>query len=204
MHLLRREAAESLGHAEKSLTISNEHHINLYALYSRFGRGCALAEMGRLDEGAADIAAGIEAANASNLGYLRAFMLGWQATVMAHEGDEAAARATLSQAVMAIGDVEGRAWEAELHRLRGEILLSFNADDTDAAMASYSRAIDVARGQGARSLELRAASSMAKCLRSLGREQEAHDQLATVYNWFEEGFQTVDLKEAKALLTASR
>jgi len=200
VRLLRREPAESLGHAEKSLTISTEHHINLYALYSRFGRGCALAEMGRFAEGAADIAAGIKTADASKLGYLRSFMLGWQATVMAREQDEAAARAALSQAIIAVDDVAGRAWEAELHRLKGEILLSFDPNAAEEAQACFARAISVAREQKARSLELRAASSMAKCLQAQGKAQDARDQLAPVYERFDEGFETADLREAAALL----
>ena len=200
VHLLRREPAESLGHAEKSLTISTEHHINLFALYSQFGRGCALAEMGRLAEGAADIAAGIKTAEASKLGYLRAFMRGWQATVMAREGDEAAAQATLSQALASTDDVTGRAWEAELHRLKGSIRLSFDPNATEQAQACFSRAILVAREQEARSLELRAACSMAQCLQSLGKAQDARDQLEPVYACFEEGFETADLRDARALL----
>jgi predicted ATPase len=200
VHLLRREASDSLRQAENSLAVSTEHHINLYALYARFGRGCALAEMGRLAEGAADIAEGLRAAEASKLGYMRAFMLGWQAVVAAREGDEAAAHGIMSQAMMVVDDVAGRAWEAELYRLRGEILLAFDPNAAEEASESFTRAVTVARDQGARSLELRATTSLAESLRGTSREQEGRDRLAAVYGWFSEGFETADLMDARALI----
>jgi hypothetical protein len=127
-------------------------------------------------------------------------MLGWQATVAARKGEEATARAILSQAITAVNDVAGRAWEAETHHLRGKILLTFDPTAIEAAHACFSQAMLVARKQDARSLELRAANSLAESLRSLGREREGHDLLAPVYDWFTEGFDTADLKDAKALL----
>ena len=88
--------------------------------------------------------------------------------------------------------------EAEVHRLAGEIELKSGA--AAKAATCFERAFEVARAQQARSWELRAATSLARLWRDQGRRAEAHDLLAPVYGWFTEGFDTLDLKEAKALL----
>ena len=91
-----------------------------------------------------------------------------------------------------------RVFEAELHRLRGELLLSLgNGRDAEVSLEG---ALTVARGQEARMWELRAAASLARLRRDQGRGTEARDLLAPVYGWFTEGFDTADLIEAKALL----
>jgi predicted ATPase len=93
-----------------------------------------------------------------------------------------------------------RYFEAEIHRLRGEFLLAQSAEKGPAAEATFRQALDVARRQEARSLELRAAMSLARLWAEQGRRRKAHDLLAPVYAWFTEGFDTADLKDAKALL----
>jgi predicted ATPase len=96
----------------------------------------------------------------------------------------------------------GESWEeAELHRLNGELLLTktVQADRTEVE-ACYEKAIEVAQEQSAKWWELRAATSLARLWRDQGRRAEARDLLAPVYGWFTEGFDTADLKEAKALL----
>jgi predicted ATPase len=89
-------------------------------------------------------------------------------------------------------------YEAELHRTRGELLISVR--DFEGAEASFREAIAVARRQNAKLWELRAAMSMARLWRDQGKRDQARDLLAPVYGWFTEGFDTRDLKEAKALL----
>ena len=89
-------------------------------------------------------------------------------------------------------------WEAEILRLRGELLL-FRKNHS-AAEASFISALDLARKQFAKSLELRSSSSLARLWRDQGKPQQARELLAPVYGWFTEGFDTLDLKEAKALL----
>ena len=93
-----------------------------------------------------------------------------------------------------------RWWEAELHRVAGEIALKSPKPDAAKAQAYFERALAVARAQQAKSWELRAAMSMARLLRDQGKWQQAHDLLAPVHGWFTEGFDTLDLKQAKALL----
>ena len=93
-----------------------------------------------------------------------------------------------------------RLWEAEVHRTAGEIQLMSRAPDAEKAEAHFERALAVARAQQAKSWELRAAMSLARLWRDQGKRDEAHDLLAPIYGWFTEGFDTLDLKEAKALL----
>jgi predicted ATPase len=99
-----------------------------------------------------------------------------------------------------IQKTEERWWEAELHRLRGELLLSRNVNQRAEAEACFHRAIEMAREQRARSLELRAAMSLGRFWRDEGRREDAHRLVADVYGWFTEGFDTPDLREAKSLL----
>jgi len=90
--------------------------------------------------------------------------------------------------------------EADIHRTAGEIALMLPEPDAAKAEAHFERAIAIAREQQAKSWELRAATSLARLWQSQGRRSEAHDRLAPIYGWFTEGFDTLDLKEAKALL----
>ena len=91
-------------------------------------------------------------------------------------------------------------WDAELHRLKGEIFLQMPDRAEDDAETLFRTAIDIARDQEARSLELRAATSLARLWQKQGKKAEARELLAPVYDWFTEGFDTPDLKDAKALL----
>jgi predicted ATPase len=91
-------------------------------------------------------------------------------------------------------------WEAEQHRLQAELLLVDSTADQTTAAAYLHQALEVARHQQAKSLELRAATSLARLWQSQGKRREAYDLLAPVYGWFTEGFGTADLQEAKALL----
>ncbi len=91
-------------------------------------------------------------------------------------------------------------YDAELHRLRAEILLDQDGGALEEAQTLLRRAIEIARGQEAKFFELRAATSLARLLRDQGQRDQALELLAPVYDWFTEGFDTADLKEAKALL----
>ena len=168
---------DSLLHADRSLAVSSEHRIDLYALYSRFGRGCALARMGQEEQAISEIRAGIEDARRSNLGYMRGFMLGWLAAVQIQTGDPETALSTIDNALAQISDVSGRAWEAELRRLRADAVLAVRPDAAAEAERGYNEAIAIAQKQQARSLELRATTSLARLLQGQGRSQEARARL---------------------------
>jgi predicted ATPase len=110
------------------------------------------------------------------------------------------ARRSIREATSAIETTMERWWEAEVHRTAGEIALRAPEPDTPRAQAYFERSLAVARAQHAKSWELRAAMSMARLWRDQGKPQQARELLAPVYGWFTEGFDTLDLKEAKALL----
>jgi predicted ATPase len=102
---------------------------------------------------------------------------------------------------LAFGDESGeRWWEADLYRLKGELLLTLSTDNRAEADARFHRALEIARQQSAKAFELRAATSLARLWRDQGKRAEADDLLAPIYGWFTEGFDTADLKDAKALL----
>jgi predicted ATPase len=115
-------------------------------------------------------------------------------------GRPAMGLSVLDEAFALAEEMDEHWWEAELHRLKGQLLLSLTADNAAAAEACYERAINVAQGQGARSLELRSATSLARLWHRQGKVEVARKLLAPIYAWFTEGFDTPDLKEAKALL----
>jgi predicted ATPase len=120
------------------------------------------------------------------------------AEVLAHSGDHDGALAALADADAVAEESGERWWKAELHRLTGTVLVARNK--LDEGESSLQEAIRVAQAQQAKSLELRAARDLARLWGEQGRRAEARDLLAPVYGWFTEGFDTLDLKEAKALL----
>jgi predicted ATPase len=106
----------------------------------------------------------------------------------------------LNDALARLTQTGERFYEAELKRLVGELTLADHQSKTNEARRAFEEAIELARLQGARSLELRATVSLARLLDTLGHRKEARAMLADIYGWFSEGFDTADLKDAKALL----
>jgi predicted ATPase len=109
---------------------------------------------------------------------------------------------TVLKEALTLANTTGARWhEPELYRLKGElILLRQSSDHTAEAETCFHHALDIARSQQAKSLELRAAMSLARLWQQQGKRQEARNLLAPVYHWFTEGFDTADIKDAKALL----
>ena len=108
---------------------------------------------------------------------------------------------TVLAEALTLADKTGERWyEPEIYRLQGALLLQQSPDNHTEAHACFQHALDVARAQQARSLELRAATSLARLWQQQGQRHEARQLLAEVYNWFTEGFDTADLQEARALL----
>jgi predicted ATPase len=122
------------------------------------------------------------------------------ADVSAHLGHPADGLQALAEAHTLMEQQEERWWEGEVCRLRGVLLLRQPETPQAEAEAWLQRALDVARRQEAKSLELRAAMSLSRLWHQQGKRQAAHDLLAPVYGWFTEGFDTADLQDAKALL----
>ena len=108
----------------------------------------------------------------------------------------------LAEALALVAATEERWWEAEVYRLQGALLLQLPRPDVGQAEACFQQALDVARRQQAKALELRAALSLARLWQGQGKRAAARQLLAEIYSWFTEGFDTADLQEAKALLEA--
>jgi predicted ATPase len=124
------------------------------------------------------------------------------AEVSAHLGHPEDGLQALAEAHTLVEQHDERWWEAEIHRLRGVLLLRQAGTQQAEAEACFQQALDVARRQEAKSLELRAAMSLARLWQQQGKCAEAHALLVPVYGWFTEGFDTADLQEAKAVLEA--
>jgi predicted ATPase len=106
----------------------------------------------------------------------------------------------VAEALAVADKTEQRCWQVQLNRIKGELLLAVSSDNHAEAEHCFFQALDIARRQEAKSLELRAATSLARLWRDQGKRKEARDLLTPIYDWFTEGFDTADLKEARALL----
>src|SRR5262249_46564823 len=126
--------------------------------------------------------------------------LSYLATAYAKLGQFDDARRSIGEAITAMETSKEKWCEAEVNRIAGEVALKSPAPDTEKAEKYFDRALAVARQQQTKSWELRAAMSLARLWREQGKPQQARDLLAPVYGWFTEGLDTLDLKEAKALL----
>ena len=157
-----------------------------------------LVGQGAVDEAIARIREGVTKWTRLGRTIYLPYGLAFLAEGLARQGDRAAALAALREG-LEIADATGEHnWDAELHRLTGTVLLAENK--LDEGQACLQQAIRIAQAQQAKSLELRAARDLARLWGEQGRRAEARDLLAPVYGWFTEGFDTADLKEAKALL----
>jgi len=162
-------------------------------------RGWALVERGRSEEGMAQIRQGFDTGGATR-SHMRAHSLALLAEAWGKEGNFTEGLAELAKAFTQVEETGIRFYEPELHRLKGEFLLALNPENPAEAEACFRQAVAIARRQQARSLELRATMSLARLWQRQGRRDEARAMLAEIYGWFTEGFETADLKEAKALL----
>src|SRR5262245_27998186 len=153
---------------------------------------------GQGEEGIAQIRQGIAACHATLTGLHVPYLCTLLAEVSAHLGHTEDGLQALAEAHTLVEQHGERWWEAEVCRLRGVLLL--RQPGTSQAEAWFQRALDVARRQEAKSLELRAAMSLSRLWHQHGKRAEARELLAPIYSWFTEGFDTPDLQEAKALL----
>jgi class 3 adenylate cyclase/predicted ATPase len=202
VHLLRGDAARAFESAEQSFEMSQEQRFSLYAILSRISRGRAIGDLGRLAEAWAEIALGIDEARRNGVGFMRPMMDSWLADMHAKAGENEFALSIVERTLANIGDVTGRSWESELHRQRAQILVALNPSKVGEAESHLKKSIEVARGQSAKSLELRAATSLAELWRTQGRPDEARALLEPICRWFREGAETADLKRARNVQSA--
>jgi class 3 adenylate cyclase/tetratricopeptide (TPR) repeat protein len=197
VHLLRGEPTRALASAEASLEMSWEQRFSLYILLSQISRGRALAGLGQNAEAQTQIKLGLDEARRKGVGYMLPMMNSWLAETHAQSGDHETALSIVEQLLADTSDVTGRAWEAELHRQRAQILLGLDPARVGEAESHLRKAIEVARRQSAKSLELRAATALAELWRTQERFDEARDLIGPIYRWFYEGTDTEDMRRAR-------
>ena len=200
LRILRRER-HNLEEVEALTALAKEHHLPQYVAAGMILKGWALVEQGSEADGISQLQQGREAyqARGERLGLtLPLYLL---AQTYAQLGSVAEGLKTVDEALGTAQDNEERFFEAELHRTKGELLLQQPALNLDEeAAACFQRAIAIARSQEANLFELRATISLSRIWQQQGKKKEARSLLNGIYAWFSEGFETVDLKEARALL----
>jgi len=199
LNQFRRDVEEVGRLAEATIAHATEHGFSYYLAWAEALRGWSRAALGDREQGLAEIRRGIETLQktaGARLPYYRGLLAeayGWAGRI-----DEALN--ALADAFADVRKTEERWWEAELHRLQGEMLRSDAMNRGAGAEDCFRAAIDVARSLQAKSVELRAAMSLSRLWRDEGKRTQARQLLEEIYNWFTEGFETPDLKDAKSLL----
>ena len=197
-HLFRREGQAAQEHVEAVMRVSPEAGLAIYQVEGTCYRGWQQILVGQVEGGIAQLRQGLAAMQAVGTIRHRTSFLAALAEGYAKAGQPEQGLSVLAEAFSLVTQTGERYYLAELHRLQGELLL-IQGDETEAE-ASFRKAIEVARQQQAKSLELRAAMSLSRLRQQQGKREEARQLLAEVFGWFTEGFDTPDLKEAKALL----
>jgi len=200
LHHSRREPRAAQEAAESVITLSSEHGFTDFLPSAGCSRGWAMAQQGKIEDGIPQIEESLAVARATGMELSRTGYLYTLAETLMDAGRLTAGLNAVKEAIAVAEAREERIYEAEVHRLKGELLLKQNASKAAEAQRCFLRAIEIARKQCAKSWELRATTSLARLLASQGRRDEARTMLADIYNWFTEGFDTADLKDAKALL----
>jgi class 3 adenylate cyclase/predicted ATPase len=206
LHHYRRESQVARDRSAEVLRISTEQNFPIWLGCAEVVHGWALAETGQAQEGLTQIRQGIADWRASGHELEVPHFLGLLAEAHGRANQPEEGLNLLTEALAIVERSGERFWEAELRRMCGEQSLRVAAPTTQgrpalvSAEESFQRAIEIARRQHAKSLELRAVMSLSRWWRDQGRKNEARQVLAEIYGWFTEGFDTADLKEAKALL----
>jgi class 3 adenylate cyclase len=197
---LRREPRQMRDRAEARLAIATALGLFSGRALSEIYLGWADVLDGDLEGGMARMTAYMSQLKTGGSEYITDRGLTFVATALGRGGRFEEALATLEEAFLFVERTGQRYYQAELHRLKGELLLGHGIENAAAAEQSFRTALDIAREQRAKSWELRTSNSLARLLRDSSRRDEARSLLAEVYGWFTEGFETADLRDARTLL----
>ena len=204
LHQLRREGQAAQEQAEAAMTLSTAQGFPLWVAWGTVLRGWALAKQERGEEGISQIRRGMATFRATGAEVSRPYLPALLAEAHEKAGQVEEGLSSLAEALAAVDNSGERWYEAELYRLKGELTLQSKVESqkskAEEAEACFLKAIEVARKQQAKFLELRATTSLARLWQQQAKRSEAHKLLAEVYDWFTEGFDTKDLQEAKALI----
>jgi predicted ATPase len=204
---LRREGRTAQAWAEAAIDLVAEHGLSpLLGAHGTLARGWALAEQGQAEEGIAHLRHALDVYQTLGYCLIRPYSLGLLAEALGNVGQADEALTVLAEA-LATARRTGEHWyDAELYRLQGELMPQQTGSGVPSrqaeseAEACFLEAIETARQQGAKLFELRAVMSLGRLRTRQGRQAEARRELAEIYGWFTEGFDTKDLQEARALL----
>jgi predicted ATPase len=210
-HQFCREEVLARERAEAVIAVSTQYGFTQWMTAGSIPRGWARALQGEGEEETADMRHGLATLQTMGLGLNRPYYLTLLAEAYGEIGQPEEGLAVLSEAVTLVDKTGERFWEAELYRLKGELTLQQENQKSKIetnlqegvvweAEGYLLKAVEIARKQQAKSLELRASTSLARLWQQQGKNAEAYKLLSDVYNWFTEGFDTKDLREAKALL----
>jgi len=207
VHQLRREGQAAQEQAEAVMALSSEQGFALWLAMGTVLRGWVLAEQERGEEGIVQICQGLAAGQATGAGILRPYFLALLAEAYGKKGQTEDGLIVLAETLAGVHKNAERFYEAELYRIKGELLQKAESRRQKAgseirkeAEECFHKAIDLARRQNAKSLELRATMSLARLWQQQGKKTKARRLLAGIYGWFTEGFDTADLQETKVLL----
>ena len=189
------------GHADSIIQLADRHNLGYWRLNGLILRGWAMVREGAAEPGIALMRQNASDRAALGVGWYQSRYLCMLAEAYARLGQAEPGLRAMAEAKDLVARNDEHLWEAELDRVEGALLKVQGASGPEIE-ACFARAVAVARQQGSKSLELRAASSLAGLWRDQGRHAEARDLLAPIYGWFTEGFDTADLIEAKELLDA--
>jgi predicted ATPase len=198
----RRDMPAVQEHADAAVALATEQGFPQWAAQGTSMRGWALTMQGQGEQGLAQVRQGIAVGRATGTALRFPYFSAILAEVCDHLGHLDDGLQALAEAHTLVEQHEDREWAAEICRLRGILLLRQTVVPQAEAETWLRQALDVARRQEAKSLELRAAMSLARLWQHQGKRAEARGLLAPIYGWFTEGFDTADLQEAKALLGA--
>jgi predicted ATPase len=203
LHQFRREGRAAQERAEAVISLAKEQGFPYQMAFGAILHGWSLlAHQGQAQEGIEQITQGSLAYHATGAELGRPHFLALLAEAHSTMGQPESGLTALAEALTLVDTTGERWYEPELYRLKGVLLLQQSSDNSTAAETCFHHAIRIAQSQQTKSWELRAATSLARLWQQQGKRQEAHDLLAPVYHWFTEGFETADLKDAKALLDA--
>ena len=206
LHQFRQERQAVKERSEAVIALSTKHGFPFWIAGATVLQGWALTMEGEIEEGIAQMRQGLAAWQATGAEIGVPHYLALLAEAYGQAGQVEEGLSVLAEALASVENTGQRCWEAELHRLKGELLMQAAADSD--AEACFRQAIQVARRQEAKSWELRATVSLCRLLQKQrpepvegrGWQEEGRQLLAEIYGWFTEGFDTADLKEARALL----
>jgi predicted ATPase/DNA-binding winged helix-turn-helix (wHTH) protein len=197
---LCRDVQAAQERATAAIALCTEQGFALYLARGITLQGWAMAEQGQGAAGLAQMRQGLVAYQATGAAVFRPYYLAFLAEAYGKLGQAGEGLTLLDEALAAVHETGERFYEAEIYRIKGELLLARSAEDYGEAEACFQQALTVARHQQAKSSELRAAMSLSRLWQHQGKRAEAQELLAPIYGWFTEGFDTADLQEAKAML----